>query len=132
MTPSASLWKLGVAAAALLAIGAALGIAADRLHHRQPAAVAPSGLGQNGLAASLAFIDSVLALSPNQREEVHRLLAQRQAPIDSIWAHTHGALLASLDTTVKQVLRVLDARQQALFRKIFDDQALHGATRGRP
>lgn len=131
MSPSGNTWKVGVAALALLVIGAALGIAADRLHHRAPTVVVVRHLGENGVAASLAFLDSVLALSPAQREEVHRILAQRQAPIDSIWSHTHRALQTSLDSTTDQLVRVLDAGQQARFHEVFGTPSGPGANRHR-
>jgi hypothetical protein len=120
--------RLAVAAIALLVIGAALGITADRLHHRRPHVIVVSQ-GQSGVDASLELLDSLLALTDKQRTEIQAILAQRQGPIDSIWMNTHIALRSTLDSTADAVARVLDENQKTRFNQVFGNW--HTPPRGR-
>jgi hypothetical protein len=121
VSPNGSAGRLVVAAVALLVIGGALGITADRLLHRTPRVIVVSHAGATGMSASLDFLDSVLTLTADQRAEVHRILSQRQAPIDSIWLNTHTALRATLDSVASAVVGVLDAGQKVRFHEVFGD-----------
>jgi hypothetical protein len=113
--------RLVAAAVALLVIGGALGITADRLLHHAPRVIVVSHQGESGIGASLDFLDSVLTLTPDQRAEVQRILSQRQAPIDSIWMNTHLALRATLDSVANAVVGVLDDEQKSRFHEVFGD-----------
>jgi hypothetical protein len=108
-------WRLLLSSSALVLLGAALGIAFDRLHHRRVTVAfvhaPPPGPGA-GVTASFAMLDSLLELRPEQRERVRQILQSRQEPIDSIWATTHRSLRTSLDSTAGELESILDDRQR--------------------
>jgi len=116
-------WRAALAAIALLLIGAALGIAVDRVYHRSVAREAtrlPPTRG-TGITASIEFLDSALVLRPEQRRRIEAILARRQGPIDSIWSRTHRSLLSSLDSTVAEMGLLLDAGQRARLDSLLGD-----------
>ena len=108
-------WRLLVSSGALVLLGAALGIAADRMHHRRFTVAfvhaPPPGPG-DGVTASFEMLDSLLQLRPEQRERVRAILMARQEPIDSIWATTHRSLRTSLDSTAGELEAILDNHQR--------------------
>jgi hypothetical protein len=108
-------WRLLVSSGALILLGAALGIAFDRMHHRRVTVAImhgpPPGPGA-GVTASFAMLDSLLELRPEQRERVRAILLSRQEPIDSIWATTHRSLRTSLDSTAGELEAILDSHQR--------------------
>jgi hypothetical protein len=109
-------WRLIVSSGALVLLGAALGIAFDRLHHRRVTVAVIHGPTPGpgaGVTASFDMLDSLLELRPEQREPVRQVLLSRQEPIDSIWASTHRSLRTSLDSTAGELDRILDAEQRA-------------------
>jgi hypothetical protein len=108
-------WRLLLSSSALVLLGAALGIAFDRIHHRRVTVAIvhgpPPGPGA-GVTASFAMLDSLLELRPEQRERVRQILQSRQEPIDSIWATTHRSLRTSLDSTAGELESILDDHQR--------------------
>ena len=112
-------WAGWVAALALLVIGAAAGIAVDRLHHR-------SGGSHSKLIAEvhrdpLGLMERKLHLSPEQRARIAVILERRQKTLDAFWEDTHVRLRATVDSTVSEIAAELDSSQAEQFRRMADE-----------
>jgi len=112
-------WAGWVAALALLVIGAAAGIAVDRLHHR-------SGGSLSKLIAEvhrdpLGLMERKLHLSPEQRARIAVILERRQKTLDAFWEDTHVRLRATVDSTVSEIAAELDSSQAEQFRRMADE-----------
>jgi hypothetical protein len=109
MTDSTGRTRGLTAAIALLVLGAAIGISADRLLHR--------GLADHVTQAErfhddpFAVLDSALSFRPEQREAVHAILRARQEDVDQVWSDTHTRLLAIIDSAMAQLEAMLDSSQ---------------------
>ena len=118
-------WKPVVAVISLLAIGAALGVTFDRLHHRS--GNRHMAVMQEVQKDPLAAIDRAVGLRPEQRERVAAVLARRQDVIDGVWRDTHIRLQATIDSVVNEIAAVLDPDQAQKFRAAARE--LHGSPR---
>jgi len=123
MTSSGGKWRTVLASGSLLIVGAAAGIAGDRLLHRQ------GGDDQLVLMERLrndplAVIDSLIPMRPEQREQVAAILEARQTAIDAVWHDTHNRLQATLDSVVDEIAVVLDQDQETRFRALIAE--VHG------
>ena len=117
-----------LASLALLIIGAAAGITADRLLHRAPEQRVAVLLSRVQTDA-IGVIDERLDLRPDQRERVAAILERRQGAIDAVWRNTHIHLRATIDSVVEEIAAVLDSDQAVRFRTLADE--VHGAHRFR-
>jgi hypothetical protein len=117
-----------LAALALLTIGAAAGISADRLLHR-PHQSRTAVLLSRVQTDAMGVIDEQLDLRPEQRERVAEILERRQGAIDAVWRNTHIQLRATIDSVVNEIAAVLDSDQVVRFRTLADE--VHGAHRFR-
>lgn len=120
--------RVALASLALLIIGAAAGITADRLLHRAPdqrVAVLLSRVQTD----AIGVIDERLHLRPDQRERVAAILERRQGAIDAVWRNTHIQLRATIDSVVEEIAAVLDSDQAVRFRTLANE--VHGAHRFR-
>jgi hypothetical protein len=111
-----------LASLALLVIGAAAGITADRLLHRAPAQAVLLSRVQTD---AIGVIDERLHLRPEQRERVAAILERRQGAIDAVWRNTHIQLRATIDSVVDEIAAVLDSGQAVRFRTLANE--VHGA-----
>lgn len=106
--------RTALAAASLIALGAAAGIAVDRLLHRRPHVQV---IGLRDVSENpLGMIERVVPLRPDQRTRIAAILATRQDQIDAVWSDTHTRLLGALDSLVDDIVAVLDADQAVRFR----------------
>ena len=117
-----------LATLALLIIGAAAGITADRLLHRAPQTRAAVLLSRVQTDA-MGVIEDQLDLRPEQRERIAAILERRQGAIDAVWRNTHIHLRATIDSVVEEIAAELDPDQAARFRVLADE--VHGAHRFR-
>ena len=120
MTPNASnRWRTALAAISSLVLGAAAGIAIDRLLQAHRSA------GDRLLAEvhhdPLGAIDRVVQLTPDQRARIAGILERRQPAIDAMWAETHVRLRATVDSVVSEIAAVLEPEQAARFRAAADE-----------
>jgi len=122
MTSPGGKGRLVLAVGSLLIVGAAAGIAADRLLHRR---------GDDQLLLMerlrndpLAVIDSLIPMRPEQRDQVAAVLEARQTAIDAVWHDTHTRLQATLDSVVDEIAVVLDQDQETRFRALIAE--VHG------
>ena len=116
-------WRAWVAALALLVLGAAAGVAVDRLHHR-------SGGPLSKLIAEvhrdpMSVMERELGLRPEQRSRVAAILERRQGAIDAVWQDTHVRLRATVDSVVSEISAELDSGQARRFRALADE--IHNA-----
>ena len=112
-------WRSWVAASALLILGAAAGIAADRLHHRTGGRI--SRLVAEVHRDPMAVMERELNLRPEQRSRVAAILERRQGAIDAVWQDTHVRLRATVDSVVSEIAAELDSAQARRFRAIADE-----------
>ena len=113
-----------LAALALLALGAVLGITFDRFHVRG---------GHNPLSRlheqlrhdPMAVMERELNLRPAQRTRIAAILELRQGDINAVWEDTHIRLRATIDSVVTEIAAELDSAQARKFRDLADK--LHNA-----
>ena len=112
-------WQAWAAALALLAIGAVLGITADRLHFRNsdPAAALLAEVQRD----PMAVMERELNLRPKQRPRIVAILERRQGAIDAVWQDTHTRLRATIDSVVSEIAAELDSDQARRFRALADE-----------
>src|SRR5919106_4709313 len=108
-------WRSIFAGASLLVLGAALGVTADRLHHRRSDADRLAFLPEIP-TDPVGQIDRVVHLRPDQRERVAAIIEARQADIDSAWLQARIQLHATLDSVISEIATVLDPEQAEAFR----------------
>jgi hypothetical protein len=113
-----------VAIIALLVLGAAGGIAADRMLHRSPDDRVNALLARVQTDA-IGVMHEELNLRPEQREKVAAVLERRQRDINAVWNDTHIRLRATMDSVVEEIAVLLDSSQAARFRTLADE--VHGA-----
>jgi hypothetical protein len=122
-------WRSVLAALSLMLLGAAVGIAADRLlHGRQPRLAA---LHAQALHDPLAVLDEEFDLRPDQRTRIAAILESRQSIMDTTWHATRTRLHATVDSLVNEIAAVLDPEDEGRFRQFAaeahrDPAALHG------
>jgi hypothetical protein len=127
MTSSRGTWRTLLAAVSLLAIGAAGGVAVDRLiqSHTDSRTIHFSQVHSDPVGA----LDKLVQLRPEQRTRVAAILEKRQADIDAVWHDTHARLKATVDSVVSEIAAALDPDQAEKFRKLADE--LHSTGRVR-
>lgn len=109
MTTSAGRTRGITAVIALLVLGAAIGITADRLLHG--GAISHLTVAQQFHEDPFAVLDSALSFRPEQHEGVRAILQARQEDVDQVWRDTHTRLLAIIDSAMAQLEAVLDSTQ---------------------
>jgi hypothetical protein len=112
-------WRAWVAALALLILGAAAGVAVDRLHHRTGGPL--SQLIAEVHRDPLGLMDRELHLTPDQRARIAVILERRQGTLDAFWEDTHVRLRATVDSTVSEIAAELDSSQAERFRRMADE-----------
>jgi Spy/CpxP family protein refolding chaperone len=116
-------WNGWVAALALLAIGAAAGIAVDRLHHRGNGPL--GSLHAQVQRDPLGVLDRELDLRPEQRARVAAILERQQGAMDAVWHDAHSRLRTTIDSMVSEIAAELDSSQIQRFRSLVDE--VHGS-----
>lgn len=111
-----------IAAASLVVVGAAAGVAADRLLHGRSSEIVIRPIEVHD--DPLGTIDRALNLTPAQRTRIAAILESRQPQIDAAWHDAHQRLRAILDGMMDEIAAELDAEQAARFRRLADE--LHG------
>jgi hypothetical protein len=91
---------------ALLLIGAALGVFADRM----------MAIDRASHRASSRESDPV-RLTPEQRQKVVQIFVRRQPTLDSIWSETRAKLSAAVDSTAAEIRPVLRPDQIPVFEQ---------------
>ena len=135
MTPAHRHGRLAVAAAALLVVGAAAGITADRLLQQRPAAHAVRLSDGTVVRLSdmhadpIAVFDRAVGLRPEQRTRVATILERRQAEVNAAWREAQTRFQTTTDSVIAEIAAELDPAQAARFRALLDQ--LHGAHRNR-
>ena len=115
-------WRTAVAAASLLVLGAAVGVAADRVLHRgRRTAVSIHQMSTQG---RLELLDRELSLRPEQRERIEGILTQRQADVDRAWVNARAALRAAVDSVVTEIEATLDPAHRERYRVLV--RQVHG------
>ncbi|HEX9895162.1 MAG TPA: hypothetical protein VGA78_14620 [Gemmatimonadales bacterium] len=107
-----------LAAVALLILGGAIGVTADRLHHRPHGTAA---LWAEVQKDPVGVMQRELDLRPEQRARVAAIMEQRQGAIDAVWRDTHVRLRATIDSVVSEIAAVLDPDQAERFRRLADE-----------
>lgn len=125
MTPSPGRGRFVIAVAALVVLGAAAGITADRLLHRRP--VTHAVRLSDAHADPIEIFDRAVGLRPEQRTRVAAILERRQADIDAAWREARTRLRATIDTVIGEIAAALDPDQADRFRALVDE--LHGPRR---
>ena len=97
----------------VLAAGVALGIWYER--HALASAAAGSPMEP---ARMMEVFDRELGLDSAQHAGVARVLAQRQAQIDSAWSALRPAVRAAVDSTQMEIAILLRPDQRAKFMKL--------------
>jgi hypothetical protein len=112
-------WRAWLAALALLILGAAAGVAVDRLHHRTggPLSKRIAEVHRD----PLGLMERELQLSPDQRARIAVILERRQGTLDAFWEDTHVRLRATVDSTVSEIAAELDSSQAERFRRMADE-----------
>ena len=113
-----------IAVIALLVLGVAGGITADRMLHRPPE-TQMSILMARIQRDAVGVMQDELDLRPEQREKVAAVLARRQGDIDAVWRDTHLRLRATMDSVVEEIAVLLDSAQETRFRMLAEQ--VHGA-----
>lgn len=121
MTSSRSRLQTALAIAALLVLGAVIGVSADRLHHRGAAAIPAASIDQH---EALDELDRLVTLRPEQRTRIESILATRQADIDEAWRNARSHIEATINQVMAEIEAVLDPDQVAPFRALVE--RLHG------
>jgi hypothetical protein len=116
MSSSRGQWQSLLAAVALLVLGAALGVSADRLHHRSSDADRLAVL-ERIRADPVGELDRVVKLSADQRQRIAAIMDTRQADIDAAWLNARVQLHATLDSVISEIAAVLDPDQVEAFRE---------------
>ena len=120
-------WRTAVAAASLLVLGAAIGVAADRSLHRGRRTVI--SIHQMSTEGRLELLDRELALRPEQRERIASILARRQADVDRAWTDARAQLRTVIDSVVTEIESTLDpGTQRDRYRVLVRD--VHGEDGG--
>ncbi len=101
-------WRAAVAALALLVLGAAIGIHADRLHFRSGE---HAELMERMRRDPLGTMEQELVLRPEQRARVAEIFYRRQKDIDAVWEQSHHRLRATVDSFTAELAAVLDTGQ---------------------
>lgn len=115
-------WRAWVAAFALLALGAVLGITFDRFHVRGGPG---SGLHDQVRRDPVGFMDRELSFTPEQRTRIAAIMERRQHQLDTVWQDTHNRLVATIDSLVTEISAELDSSQVPRFNALVD--RLHSA-----
>ena len=108
-------WRAAIAALALVALGAAIGIHADRLHVRSGE---HARLMEELRRDPLGTMERELALRPEQRVRVSEILDRGQKNIDAVWQDTHTRLRATVDSFTVEIAAVLDSGQAKKFLEV--------------
>lgn len=130
MTRSAGRGRIVVAATALVVLGAAAGITADRLLHRRPHVDAVRLSDGTVIRFSdvhadpIGTIDRAVGLRPEQRTRVAAILERRQADIVATWHEARMRLQGTVDSVIAEIAAELDPDQAERFRALADE--LHG------
>lgn len=114
--------RTAFAAASILVIGAAVGIAADRAVHGRgdPHAALFAEIQKD----PIGVMDRELRLRPEQRARIAEVLARRQMTVDSAWSAARAHLNATLDSVVNEISAALDPDQARRFREMAHE--VHG------
>jgi Spy/CpxP family protein refolding chaperone len=109
-------WRAWVAAFALLALGAVLGITVDRFHVRGGGH--GPGLHEQVRRDPVAYMDRELTLRPEQRTRIAAIFERHQGEIDTVWQDTHNRLIAAIDSLVAEISAELDSTQIPRFNAL--------------
>jgi hypothetical protein len=108
-------WRAWLAAFALLALGAVLGITVDRFH-------IPGGghgsLHEQVRRDPVAYMVRELTLRPEQRTRIAAIFERRQGQLDTVWQDTHNRLVATIDSLVAEISVELDSAQVPRFNAL--------------
>ncbi|MEO5618964.1 MAG: hypothetical protein ABIS67_14440 [Candidatus Eisenbacteria bacterium] len=119
-----------MAVTALVVLGAAAGITADRLFYRRPH-VHPVRLSDGTVirlsdlqADPMGTIDRAVGLRPEQRSRVAAIIARRQSHFDATWHEARIRIQGTIDSLMTEIAAELDPDQAKRFRALHDE--LHG------
>lgn len=108
-------WLKGTSLLAVTLIaGVIIGVGYER--HRTPAHHA-DGTDSHHL---MRHLNDYLDLDSAQHKAIARILARRQAAVDSTWHTMQPHVRATLDSTLREIAGVLRPDQMAKFRKIVE------------
>ncbi len=119
--------RAGFAAISLVILGAALGVAGDRLWraHRTPVtAVVMDGSHAQRFRAMLDSLD----LSDSQRVAIDGILHHFQANVDETWAALRPRLQPTMDSALRAIEAVFSEEQRTAFTQwlAVERQRMHG------
>ena len=82
----------------------------------------PAGSAAAQHEAMLSQMDSVLGLTPAQRDSVHAVFVRHQLRVDSGWRAINERLRVTMDSVHVEILQILNPAQIATFHELMRRQ----------